>query len=364
MDCKSVDRLPNYEHGTWDQTTDRWENEGLERNLLTWEWWLGEDYFNIDKRANIDVDFGMTYLFDEEIIEETDRYLTARNSMGVVTKSLKEGASKSGASACMDQYISFPVTDAHNFHEFKKRYTSDLSYHIADGWKNDLLPLWKNRSHVLSLGLWGSIPGFYWNARGWMGTENICYAWYDQPALMHEIMEFIADFTIEVAKPILAETGAEYVCLNEDYAMKTAPLLSPEQYKIFIFPHMRRLADFFKGSGIKYVFIDSDGDCDLLLPLMMEAGVDGIMPLERAAGMDPVKLRKKYGKSLKLLGGVDKRAVAKGKDAIEKHLTTLVSLIEEGGFIPTVDHLVSPDISLENFEYYMKRKIDLLNGKY
>ena len=37
---------------------------------------------------------------------------------------------------------------------------------------------------------------------------------------------------------------------------------------------------------------------------------------------------------------------------------------EEGGFIPTIDHTVPPDISLENFTYYMKRKMDLLSGKY
>ena len=56
--------------------------------------------------------------------------------------------------------------------------------------------------------------------------------------------------------------------------------------------------------------------------------------------------------------------LAQGKEAIDKHLSEMVPLIEEGGFIPTVDHLVSPDVSLENFRYYMKRKNDLLWGRF
>jgi uroporphyrinogen decarboxylase len=96
----------------------------------------------------------------------------------------------------------------------------------------------------------------------------------------------------------------------------------------------------------------------------MDAGVDGIWPLERVAGMDPVRIRAEYGRDLRLWGGVDKMELAKGKDAIERHLATLVPLIEEGGFIPTVDHTVSPDVSYENFCYYMKRKQDLLRGKF
>ncbi len=197
-----------------------------------------------------------------------------------------------------------------------------------------------------------------------MGTENLSYAWYDQPDLMHEMMEFIADFTIEVSKPVLKETDIDYVMINEDMSMKTGPLLSPALYRKFIFPHMKRLTDFFKNNGVRYVIVDSDGNCEVLIPLLMECGVDAIWPMERVAGMDPVKLREEYGKELRLFGGVDKMVLAQGKEAIDKHLSEMVPLIEEGGFIPTVDHLVSPDVSLENFRYYMKRKNDLLWGRF
>lgn len=88
-----------------------------------------------------------------------------------------------------------------------------------------------------------------------------------------------------------------------------------------------------------------------------------LWPLERAANQDPLRLRRTFGKSLRLWGGVDKRELANGRAAIDRHLLSLQPLIEEGGFIPTVDHTVSPDISWDNFRYYMERKHLLLAGR-
>jgi uroporphyrinogen decarboxylase len=127
---------------------------------------------------------------------------------------------------------------------------------------------------------------------------------------------------------------------------------------------MRRLVDFIKSKGVPYVIVDTDGNPEPLIPLLMEAGVDGIWPIERAAeSMDPVALRAKYGRALRLWGAVDKRCIAAGPAAIDEHLRTMIPLIEEGGFIPTVDHTAPPDISLENFMYYMKQKQKLLRGE-
>jgi hypothetical protein len=317
----------------------------------------------LDPREFINVNYGMMPCFTEEVLEKTDRYEIRRHSNGIVTKALIDGSS-GGMRSCMDQYLSFPVSNVEDFRELKKRYTANLGGRYPEMWKDILLPNWKKREHPLILGRNCSTAGFYWRAREWMGTENLCYGWYDEPELMHEMMEFIADFTIEVSKPVLLQTDIEYVMISEDMSMKNGPLLSPDQYKTFIFPHMKKLVDFFKKNGVKYVMVDTDGNCEALIPMLLDAGVDGIWPLERVAEMDPVKIRKKFGKDLRLSGGVDKMEIAKGKEAIEKQLAALVPLIEEGGFIPTIDHLASPDISLENFTYYMKRKMDLLKGKF
>lgn len=347
MDYKPVDRVPNHEVGVWAQTKERWINEGINEHELHWDWFTGEEYFGMDAREFIDVNYVMKPAFEEEVIEKTDKYETIRHSNGVITKALTEGTSR-GMRLCMDQYLSFPVKNRNDFCELKKRYIANLGGRYPAQWKEIMLPRWKERGHTLILGR-NNMQGFYWRAREWMGTENLCYAWYDEPDLMHEMMEFIADFTIEVSKPVLEHTDIDYVMINEDMSMKNGPLLSPDQYRTFIFPHMRRLVDFLKKNGVRYVVVDTDGNCEALIPLLMELGVDAIWPLERVAEMDPIKIRKKFGRDLRLWGGVDKMELAKGKDAIDKHLAAMIPLIEEGGFIPTVDHMVSPDISLENF---------------
>ena len=363
MEYKPVDHIPNHEVGVWTQTLDRWVKEGLNQYNLNWDWFTGTEYFGLDPREYIDAKYDMMPPFKEETIEKNDKYEIIRHRNGVITRALIEGWT-GGTRSSMDQYLSFPVTNTQDFRELKKRYVADLGQRYPSMWKEIMLKGWKNREHPLILGRNASIEGFYWRAREWMGTENVSYAFYDEPELIHEMMEFNADFTIEVSKPVLEHIDVDYVMIAEDMSMKNGPLLSPEQYRLFIFPHMRRLVDYFKKNGVRYVLVDTDGNCEALIPLLMEAGVDGIWPLERIAGMDPVKIRKKYGKGLRLSGGVDKMEIAKGKDAIDAHLAALVPLIEEGGFIPTIDHTASPDISLENFRYYMKRKLDLLHGRF
>jgi hypothetical protein len=61
-----------------------------------------------------------------------------------------------------------------------------------------------------------------------------------------------------------------------------------------------------------------------------------------------------------MIGGIDKRVLTQNKEAIETELHTKMPLIHKGGFIPTVDHAVPPDVSLENFIYYLNRKRELI----
>jgi len=97
---------------------------------------------------------------------------------------------------------------------------------------------------------------------------------------------------------------------------------------------------------------------------MLEAGIDTLWPLERASNVDPLVYRRQFGKSLRLWGGVDKRVLCRGPEAIRAHLAEFIPLIEEGGFIPTVDHTVPPDVSWDDFRYYMDAKMALLEGDF
>lgn len=85
----------------------------------------------------------------------------------------------------------------------------------------------------------------------------------------------------------------------------------------------------------------------------MEAGVNCIYPLEAQSGMDAPTLRKQYGEQLAMIGNIDKRALVAGKAVTRRELRSKSSLIDDGGYMPSVDHLVPPDISFNKYKYYV-----------
>jgi uroporphyrinogen-III decarboxylase len=197
-----------------------------------------------------------------------------------------------------------------------------------------------------------------------MGTENLSLAFYDQPALIHEILDFMVEFFMQVTERALTEVEVDVCNLNEDFAYKTGPLLSPKVLTTFFVPRYKRFFEFLRRHGVKVIEMDSDGNTEVLLPLLLDCGINYHWPLEAAAGMEPLKLRKKYGKALALSGGIDKRELSKDKKAIEVELRHKITpMLEIGGYIPTVDHTVPPDVPLENFLYYLELKRQIAEGK-
>lgn len=355
------DRVPNWEAGAWAQAISRWESEGLSHGTLGTNWFPGQDMLGLDQRLFIGFDKSKKPGFESKVIDEDEQTQLIQDTNGCIRRTLKAGK-QAGMSMCMDTYLRHAVDSPETWTDVKRRLDAFDRSRLPVNWM-DRLPAWENRTCPLIFGTNTSTEGFFWFARTLMGTENLSYAWYDQPELMHEMMAFQADFLIESARPVLEKIAVDYVCLAEDLAMKTGPLISPDCYRTFILPLLKRVIAFYRSCGVKHICIDSDGNFELLLPMMMDVGVDAIWPIERAAGMDPIALRKKFGNTLRLWGGVDKRELTGSDQQIKAHLQSLRPLIDDGRFIPTVDHMVPPDVSYHQFQMYMQYKSQLLDGK-
>ena len=112
--------------------------------------------------------------------------------------------------------------------------------------------------------------------------------------------------------------------------------------------------DLLHKNGIDIIFLDSDGDVSKLIPIWLDCGINYMWPLEVAAGNNAVALRKEYGKDLIIGGNIDKRALVKGKEAIREEVMSKVPfLLEKGGYFPSTDHLVPPDVTFENYKYFI-----------
>jgi uroporphyrinogen decarboxylase len=148
----------------------------------------------------------------------------------------------------------------------------------------------------------------------------------------------------------------------EDISANKDSMVSPKIFREFMTPYYKQLTDFLKGRGVKIILVDTDGNCDRLIPLFLEAGVTGLYPMEVSAGMDVVEARKKYPQ-LQMMGGVPKSDIALGRQRIDEFLEDVDFLLEKGGYIPIGDHLIPPDVPWEEFKYY-REKLNRLIDKH
>lgn len=357
MTFREVDRRPNHELGLWGQTVERWEREGMPMDAVYLDWFQGEPFFGIDRRAFAPVSADQIPPFETETLEETERYIVYRHTDGVVTKALKEGTVR-GTRPSMDQYLAFPVTDRRSFRDLKRRYNaaSPIRYPL---WWDEMVRCWRDRDYPLCLLTNGSI-GLYSQLRRWVGTEGISYLFFDDPILVEEMIDFIVEFILRVTERARKDIQFDYFSFFEDFAGKGGPLISPELFRKFFLPGYKRIIEEFRRSGIDFFWLDSDGDPRVLIPLMIEAGITCLWPLEAASDVHPLALRKEYGRDLVLSGGIDKRALGTREDIRSELQTRITPLLEGGGYIPHVDHTIPPDISYDNFLYYMELKGELL----
>jgi uroporphyrinogen decarboxylase len=340
MNYEPVDRCPWWEMWYWADTLDRWREEGLPEDVHL------EQYFDVDRRDNVGVSLGLMPDFKRETIEETDEYEIFRRTDGVICKQFK-----GDLAGRMPQWLRFPLSTREEWETvFKPRLNpkSPARYPLHWGEKKRL---WAQRDYPISIS-GGSIFGWI---RNWMGLEGVSQALYDDPEWVQEMMDYIADFVVQTVERAVSEIDIDYVTMWEDMAYKAGPLISPRMFRQFMLEPYKKITSVFHDHGIDLIFVDSDGDSEQLISLWLEGGVTGYYPIERAAGMDAVQLRERFGRDLRLIGGIDKRAMKEGQTAIESELAHVAPLVADGGYIPWCDHLVPPDVPYDHYMYYLGR---------
>jgi uroporphyrinogen decarboxylase len=362
---KSVDRVPFFEIALWEQTALKWIDQGLPKEAAQADLFTGNDYFDLEGYDL--VLFNLTFPEPcplERMISEDERYITFIDGMGRKRLALKEGTVK-GMRASMDSYIDFPLKTRNDFLRIKKGYESSFDKRLPENWSAVVEGLGGSTRPSTFLDKYFASFGFYSMLRNWMGTEGLSYMFYDDADLVHECLNFLTDFITGWMEKPLSEAKFDLYYIHEDMSGKNGPLVSPEMFRNFFSPYYRRFIDFLKRCGLKNIIVDTDGNFEALIPEFLDAGVEGFGPIERAANMNPLELRKKYGKSFFMIGGIDKLALIQGRKGIENELMGILPpLLEEGGYIPTVDHSVPPDVSFDSFKYYLELKRKIINGEY
>mgnify|MGYP000773921438 CR=1 FL=1 len=334
-----VDRVPLIEWPIRGSTMAAWISQGYPQGISPTE------YFNLDTSPiEAPVELGMYPKFKEKLLEHDEHYKIWRDELGAVRKDFINDDTPGFVTR---SWLKFAVEDAAGFKRMKKRYdpANEARY-------EKLTPLRAQALNAAHVPVQLSVPFLFWTARDWMGFEGLCYAFYDAPELVEEMFSFITEFAIQALGRVFKTLHVDVVELHEDMAYKHAPMISPEMFRKYMMPHYIRMVDFLHANGVKYIYVDCDGYPGDLIPLWIEAGINGWSPIEIAAGNDIIKLRGEYP-TLTFTGGIDKRELAKDKRAVYDEVASKVPyLLEKGGYIPHVDHAIPPDVPLTNYLYY------------
>lgn len=345
MRYQEVDKVPLWSFGAWPETMQRWQSEGYDHTKLPFKenarLWAGGWFFPNPP-------------FEHKVVSEDEKTITYINHEGILLRETKNNPHSS-----MPQFLKFPVETREEFRKFwKERMNPDLTKRIGADYVGRLAE-YKKRDYPLMVvaDRWG---GFFGPQRNLMGVENLCMAFCDDPAFVEEMLDANADFIIEVMGEVLNHTDIDVFGFWEDMAYKTAPLISPAMVRKFMLPRYRRVVDYVRSRGVEFVCLDSDGEVSSLIPVWLDAGINILYPFEVQCGMDVNKVRREYGRDLRIWYGVDKRCAAADKAAIEAEMRRVEPLVRQGGYIPGPDHSFPPDVPYENYCYFMQKMAEIL----
>ncbi len=349
MHFEPVDHVPDEEFGYWENTLTLWHEQGLPREIDSL--WKADVFFGFAPRGWIPVHQGLLPGFERKVLDDTGEHILIQDEEGATCEIHSSGQDS------IPHFIDFLLKGREEWErEFKWRLDPDDPARLPDpSWWDNLKEHYAQRDYPLGIGI-GSLYGWM---RGWMGFERAAMMVYDDPGLVEEIMDTITEIVLKTIAWIAPQVQIDYGAGWEDMAFNQGPMISPASFERLMVPRYKRITELLHEHGCDVILTDCDGNINQLVGLWLEAGINCMFTVEVAAGTDPLPLRDRYGKQLLLLGGVNKRALIEGKEAIARELKRIEPYVKEGGWIPHVDHRVPPDVTYENYLYYLKTKRDM-----
>ena len=338
------DRVFMHPQWTFGETRQRWLREGMPHDQHF------NTYFGFDRLETVPLNAAPWPPFESKVVEQAEHWSIIEDELGGRLKRWSD------REIGMSQWLTYPIRGREQWEAFKERLDPNAAVRYPEYW-DDLKRVYRDRDYPLGI----HAGSYYGWIRNWVGMEHLALWYADCPDLIHEMTEYIADFMLKLLERALDEIpDFDYALMWEDMCYKAGPLISPQAFRDFMLDPMKRVTKRLHEAGIDIIMVDCDGKIDDLLPLWLEAGVNLHYPLEVASDCDPLKYRQLYGRDILLLGAIDKRALRDccTKADVEREVMSKVpELWRQGGYAPFVDHAVPPDVSFENFKYY----VDLVN---
>jgi uroporphyrinogen decarboxylase len=343
MHYGTVDRCFNMEFGYWNENFQAWpifRENGITNNAQA------DVFFNFDRIA---IEGGHTWMhppFERKVIEETKTTQVLVNENGLLAEVPKDGHDT------IPHFIKASITTPDDWKRCKEeRFRLDDPARRVDAaaMKQRHPP---DRDYPLGVNC-GSMIG---KIRDMLTFEGLAYACYDYPDMVEDMVETACRLVENMLDQVLPHVDFDYASGWEDICFKNGPIVSLDVFKQVIVPRYARIGKKLKSAGIDIWYTDCDGDVRPLLPGFLEAGINCLFPYEVNSCVHPKRLLDEYGRDLRILGGVDKMELRKGRAAIKAYLESLVPCVERGGYVPFCDHRCPPDVDPDDYLYYLDLK--------
>ena len=345
------DRLPNMDFGYWKETLEIWHEQGLPPEIDTNV--KAEEYFGLDgsdRIPSLPVSIFIHPSFEYKILEDEGDRLIIRDGEGVISEVFKHGAS-------IPHYLKFPIETRKDWEKIKtQRLRIDDPARKPNRAK---LKAFVDKAHADGMPVRVNAGSLYGWLRNLMGVENFSIAILTDKEWVEEMMEHLTQLILHVLDNVLSGLDVDVAWWWEDMCYNHGPLISPALFNELMVPRYKRITDMLRSHGIDVNVLDCDGNIHELVPGWLEGGINCMFPLE-TTHTNAEKIRQIHGNEVLLFGNANKIELAKGHDAIDREIERLGNLVEKGGFIPCIDHRVPPDVSMENYLYYLEKKQTIL----
>jgi uroporphyrinogen-III decarboxylase len=187
---------------------------------------------------------------------------------------------------------------------YVKRMEEEPTSEIVDALQRSFQDYWETLGKLwASLGLMvAGVAGHIPHTRSWFTLFLKCF--YLKPSLVERYLKEITRRNLEYMR-LAIDFGAELFYIHGDIADNRGPFISPNLYRRYILPEIKREAWFLHKRGA-FAFNSSDGKLwPIIEDYLVESGVDGMMEIQTTAGMDLMLLKMKFGDSICFQGGVD-----------------------------------------------------------
>jgi uroporphyrinogen decarboxylase len=319
---------------------------------------LGIELESSRPMVDLGVSFKMIPQFEEKVLEHRDGHYVVQDWMGAITEisdRFDYTYIRSARDFVTRKWHRFPVETRADWEEMAWRFDASSPERYPDDFESRCESL-KDRDGFLKI----HFNGPFWQLREWLGMENLCTMFLDDPDFVQMMIDFWIEFVSRTMGEVLSRVCPDQVGLSEDMAYKAHSMISPDMVRRFLVPAYDRWISEAKAAGVPVIFMDSDGQIEELIPIWIDVGINACGPMEVAAGNDVVEYRRRFGRKMAYTGGIDKRSIAAGGKVIEAEVMRVVPpLLVDGGIVPGCDHGVPPDISWPNYLEYARLLAEL-----